>query len=204
MRHGTIVLDPGHGGNDSGAVGPTGLRESDTNLRIAGLAAWRLTEVRFPVMLTRTADDYYSLKERASFGNADGVAGLVSVHCNSNGASANGFEVYHWPHSPSGIWLAESIRDAVARDFPGLALRGDRRGLKADKRLAMLRLPKCPSVLVELAFISNPVEEEMLRTQRDRFAFALASGICGWLGAQFGAGEITDGWRDAGASGEAK
>lgn len=178
---GTIVLDPGHGGIDSGAVGQGGKRESDTNLRIAGLTAMMLTEERLPVMLTRTANDRVSLTDRAKLANADGIAGLVSIHCNSDGPDAHGFEVFHWPYSPDGIRLAEAVRDAVAATFPALALRGDRRGLKADKRLAMLRLTKCPAVLVELAFISNPAEEELLWVRRESFAAAVMTGIASWL-----------------------
>lgn len=181
MRTGTIVLDPGHGGIDSGAVGQGGLIESDTNLRIAWLTAMILTELRLPVMLTRTADDRVSLTDRAKLANVDGIAGLVSIHCNSNGPDAHGFEVYHWPHSPDGIRLAEAIRDRIVADFPVLVLRGDRRGLKADKRLAMLRLPKCPAVLVELAFISHLGDAELLRTRDMDFAFALAGGIRLWM-----------------------
>ena len=157
------IYDPGHGGVDSGAVGPGGTRESDVNLSIAWQAYAATVMAHGESWLTRWADGCLSLANRAAQANyLDNAGAFVSIHCNSNGPDAHGFEVYHFPHSPAGITLATAIRDAVAHEVPALAMRGDRNGLKADGRLAVLRKTKMPAVLVECAFLSNPNEEAWL------------------------------------------
>ncbi len=91
-----IVVDPGHGGRDVGAVGRRGTLEKDINLLIAKEIARALREEGgYEVHLTRTTDDFVSLKDRADFANNVKADLFISVHCNAALTSrSNGFEVY--------------------------------------------------------------------------------------------------------------
>jgi N-acetylmuramoyl-L-alanine amidase len=92
----TIVIDPGHGGKDVGAVGPNGTLEKEANLQI-GLALANLLnkEGRFKVILTRNNDSFVTLQERSSIANKAKADLFISLHCNAGISSdTNGFEVY--------------------------------------------------------------------------------------------------------------
>ena len=79
-----VVLDPGHGGNDPGAIGPRGLREKDVTLDIAHRAAPIIArELGIATMLTRDVDEYVALDERTAHANAFGADLFVSIHCNA-------------------------------------------------------------------------------------------------------------------------
>lgn len=91
-----IALDPGHGGWDAGAVGPTGLREKDVALDIAHRAAPALaSELAVETMLTRDKDVYVELEERTARANAFQSDLFVSIHCNATeNGQATGYEVF--------------------------------------------------------------------------------------------------------------
>jgi len=92
-----IVIDPGHGGRDPGAVGPTGSYEKDRTLEIA-LMVRDLLSIRMPelrVVLTRTTDDYISLGARTRIANRNRADLFVSIHCNAaENREAHGFETF--------------------------------------------------------------------------------------------------------------
>lgn len=103
----TIVIDPGHGGKDVGAVGPNGTLEKDVNLQI-GLALANLLnkEGRFNVILTRNNDSFVALQDRSSIANKAKADLFISLHCNAGLKSdTNGFEVY---------FLSENASDDAA------------------------------------------------------------------------------------------
>src|SRR5205823_1405072 len=80
-----VVIDPGHGGSDPGAVGPTGLTESSVTLDVSRRLAERLaTQYGVQVVLTRDADRYVPLEDRAAQANDAGADLFISVHCNSS------------------------------------------------------------------------------------------------------------------------
>ncbi|HEX5101928.1 MAG TPA: N-acetylmuramoyl-L-alanine amidase [Polyangiaceae bacterium] len=80
-----VVLDPGHGGHDPGATGPTGLREKDVTLDVAHRAAPLLArELGISTLLTRDSDVYVGLDERTARANAFGADLLISIHCNAS------------------------------------------------------------------------------------------------------------------------
>lgn len=91
-----VVLDPGHGGHDPGAVGPAGLREKDVTLDVAHRAAPILArELGVSTLLTRDSDDFIPLDERAARANAFQADLFVSIHCNaSEDPSARGFMTF--------------------------------------------------------------------------------------------------------------
>lgn len=92
-----VIIDPGHGGEDSGAVGPGGLKEKDLTLDMA-LRIRRLLKRHMPnveVVLTRTSDRYVSLEERVKTANTQGGDLFLSLHINSSDTKdASGFELY--------------------------------------------------------------------------------------------------------------
>lgn len=174
-----ICIDPGHGGRDSGAVGPAGTKESAVALTTAWYVNSLLVMAGAKTLMTRQRDVYVSLSERYTLANARGADLFVSIHANSNGPGAHGFECYHYLFSPQGIALATAVRDAVAaaniwRLGAQLAMRGPRNGLKSNGKFAVLCRTKMPAVLIEPAFISNPAEEALLASDSGQLAFARA------------------------------
>ena len=90
-----VALDPGHGGSDPGAIGPTGVREKDVTLAVAQLAAKALAAQGVTAVLTRDSDRYVSLEERTARANAAGADLFVSIHCNAAETHAKrGVETY--------------------------------------------------------------------------------------------------------------
>lgn len=90
-----IVIDPGHGGKDPGAIGPGGVREKDLVLQIGKLLAQRLRLEGFEVFLTRTTDTFLTLEQRTTFANEKRADLFVSVHINSNkDRTVRGIETY--------------------------------------------------------------------------------------------------------------
>jgi len=99
----TVVLDPGHGGHDTGAIGPSGLMEKDVALDLA-LRLRRLLQERLGVrvLMTRTEDVFVSLPERSAFANRVKADFLVSLHVNAaNKRGAIGFETFYFTREPS-------------------------------------------------------------------------------------------------------
>ncbi|MCX5776185.1 MAG: N-acetylmuramoyl-L-alanine amidase [Candidatus Firestonebacteria bacterium] len=94
-----IVIDPGHGGRDGGAVGSQGTKEKDAVLEVANLLAKSLadeTEERFKVILTRAEDRFIPLEDRISFANQAGGDVFISIHANSSESKKDyGFEIYY-------------------------------------------------------------------------------------------------------------
>ncbi len=85
-----VVLDPGHGGHDPGAIGPTGLREKDVALDIAHRAAPLIArELGIATLLTRDADVFVPLEERTARANAFGADLFISIHCNATERGAS-------------------------------------------------------------------------------------------------------------------
>jgi len=160
-----IVLDPGHGGSDAGAIGPTGVTEKSVSLAVSLKAQKLLTASGYNVIMTRTTDidvaapgvsDATELQARVDKAppNADL---FISVHCNafSNG-NANGVETYHAPTAVKGERLARLLNEELLR-LGGL----NNRGVKAARFYVMTH-SKCPASLIELGFITNPREEKLL------------------------------------------
>lgn len=156
-----IVLDPGHGGNDPGASGPSGSREKDINLQVALLVKKLLLQEEASVRLTRESDTYIGLSERPALANSLQAQVFISIHM--NGATvpqAHGTEVIY-RQNPGCYKLAVVIQQHF-RELLGLTDRGS----KPDSRgLAVLRRAKVPAALVEMAFITNPQEEALFRSE---------------------------------------
>lgn len=187
----TIVLDPGHGGSDSGAVGPRGAREKDVALQVAQKVQRLLEGAGAHVVMTRTTDrDVYGthasagqeLQARVNVANGTrGTDAFVSIHCNSfSNPDANGTETYSYYGSVQGSRLAAILQEELVR-AGGLRNRGAK-----EANFYVLKHSNMPASLVELAFISNWREEALLTSEdfQDKMAFAIAKGISRFFGSR--------------------
>lgn len=160
-----VVIDAGHGGRDPGAVGSQGLQEKNINLSVANGIYLELTgKYQGTFLMTRIYDTSMTLDERTSLINGIGADLVVSVH--SNGHSdirAHGYETFVHPDASE---VTRNIQKAIhSTVMRGLATLGRRdRGMKTGN-YHMTRVPRCPSILVENLFVSNPAEAEMLRDE---------------------------------------
>lgn len=173
-----ICLDPGHGGKDPGAVGPSGLKEATVALDVCKKVS-SLLSGDFDVILTRTADTTTELITRSNLANREKAYILVSVHCNAAAnRTAHGAETYCYKFGGNGEKLAKAIQKHLVSKS-GLFNRGVKTG-----NLHMVRETKMPACLVELAFISNPTEEKLLRSEdfKNACAIAIAQGIAEYFG----------------------
>ncbi len=110
----TVVIDPGHGGRDAGAVG-NGYKEKDINLAVALKVARILRSKGYRVILTRTKDEYVSLYARARVANRSGAHLFVSIHCNaSRDRNASGMETYFLSESRTSQERAVAILENSA------------------------------------------------------------------------------------------
>ena len=221
----TIVLDPGHGGHDPGAVGPNGLYEKDVVLDIALKLKKALSENQaFKVFMTRERDIFIPLEERTAFANSKHADLFISIHTNASpNKSARGIETYllNWTNDEEAIRVAarenqislkkmKEQMNKFKKSYVDVMLSSLERDLKRDKSLSLagniqksvisvlsnkydnihdrhiknalfyvLMGAEMSSVLAEVSFISNPVEEKLLKKEdyRDYIAKAMADGV---------------------------
>ena len=190
VRGRTIVIDPGHGGSDTGAVGVDGLREKDITLLVAKRVQELLLDSGANVVMTREDDrdvygpdatDAQELQARVDVGEAAAKAEVfLSIHCNAfTKPAANGTETYYYPKSARDMALAQALQDGML-DHSGLRNRGVK-----EARFYVLHHSSMPAALVELAFITNPKEKKLLADEN--FQQEMALGICEGLTNYFAA-----------------
>ncbi|MDD3364447.1 MAG: N-acetylmuramoyl-L-alanine amidase [Syntrophomonas sp.] len=191
-RISTVVLDAGHGGRDAGTDGYN-LYEKDTNLAVVLKVGKILTQKGIKVVYTRKDDSALDhdttvdLNLRSAMANMYNAALFVSVHCNAAlSPDPSGTETYYYapPEIPR-LYIQKDKRSRLAaclqKSLVGKLGRNDR-GVKQDN-LSVLRQTTMPSALVELAFITNPVEGELLKQEQftNLAAQAIADGIAGYI-----------------------
>ena len=126
----TICLDPGHGGNDSGAIGINNVYEKNLTLKIAQYCKQELEKYNCHVVMTRTGDTNPSLEDRANFAKSQGAQYLISIHLNSGSGYAVGAEVYY----PNTNWRPDisqngkNVAQAIQNQLVSLGIRD--RGIK--------------------------------------------------------------------------
>lgn len=216
-----IVIDPGHGGHDTGTIGPHGLMEKDVCLDVA-LRLGRIIEKDLPgaqVIYTRKDDTFIPLEERTAIANNAKADLFISIHANSSRDHyARGIETYYlnFATSPEAMEVAtrenaystESIHDLqgliqkiarndkieeskeLAADIQGtlshrlelISASEHNRGVKRAPFVVLIGA-NMPSVLCEISFLSNPVDERLLRepVQRQRVAMGIYRGIAAYL-----------------------
>jgi len=175
-----ILINAGHapGGNpDPGAVGPTGLRESDVTCSVAHMVVSYLRAAGVEAEFIQSD----SLEEICETANDGGVDLFPSIHCNSYNETAEGIEAWTsrgWTKSDE---FATKLMQQMHSTFPDQIVRGDWSDGDVDKEAGLYVLVNsdCPAALFELPFISNPDQEKWLATignQREA-AKAFARGV---------------------------
>ena len=186
MSKHTVCLDPGHGpGNVNGSPDGT-YKEWEFTWDMAQRIKPLLEAQGVGVVLTKTADNYPSLTDRANISNKATPDCFVSIHTNAYGeggwSSASGLEIY----TSAGPMTAK--RNVLASDLvnafhaAGVALRSE--PIKHNIELTVLAKTDAPACLIEYGFHTNKTDVEYLKDTkyRDKLAEATAKGICDWLG----------------------
>ncbi len=156
-----IIIDPGHGGIDSGAIGLNGIQEKDIVLDIALEILNLIGQLEKPleIYLTRYSDTLISLSDRTKLAKVLNADVFISLHCNhSDNPNARGIEVYvsnnESHYLDDSTWLAFQLQAALNKE-----LGFESRGVKfADFQVLRETADFCPSVLLELGFLSNKDE----------------------------------------------
>lgn len=169
----TIVIDPGHGGDDSGAIGANETLEKDLTYKTADILAQELTMLGAEVILTRDHETFVSLSSRANLANVLNTDAFISLHYNSVPDLPNvtgiGTYYYHEQYET----LAHYIQQEIIKES------GDRDRGMGFGDFQVIRQNLKPGVLIELGFISNPEIEQLLLT--NAYQKKLVSGIVNGL-----------------------
>lgn len=191
----TIVIDPGHGGADGGAVGYSGSIEKGLNLEISLKLRALLQACGFQVVMTREDDRSIhdesagtigeqkrsDLYNRLEIYNSDPTALVISVHLNQYGdSSCKGAQVFYSPNVSESKELAQSVQSS----FKQLLQPENERMIKpAEKNLFLLFHAEVPAILCECGFVSNPGEEALLMDDeyQTKVAFAILTGLMDYL-----------------------
>lgn len=168
---GLIMIDPGHGGVDGGAI-RDGINEKDINLDVSKMVAQILRKKGYNVDLTRWDDSTLSLENRVEYSDSNKASLFVSIHVNSSVSSdPNGIETHWW--TQDGYELAQVVHTEFSKKVKALD-----RGLVKSK-FYVINHTKARAILVEIGFISNDNERKELITQsrKQKTAEGIAEGI---------------------------
>lgn len=179
-----ILLDPGHGGKESGAKGPTGYPEKDVNLLISRLVEQELTELGAKVYLTREKDQDVSLEDRVAMIDKVKPDLAISIHYNAlpdsgDAENTQGISTFWYntqDHAPA-MFLHNYLVTKLNRPDYGIYW----------NNLALTRPHTAPSILLELGFMINPEEFEWITDtlEQQKLAKAIAQGIQEWFASAF-------------------
>lgn len=176
-----VVIDPGHGGNDSGAIGKNKVQEKEVVLNIAK-AILKLNEKSnspLEIYLTRYDDTLISLSDRTKLAKALNSDLFLSLHCNhSENSNARGVEIYvsntQSKYSDESVWTAFQLQDDLNEK-----LGFESRGMKlANFQVLRETIGFMPSVLLELGFLSNEDERGYLLKPESLNSLALVIWEC--------------------------
>jgi len=175
-----VVIDPGHGGPDPGAIGIGGIRETDVVLEASKIVKNLLSEKGVKVRLTRTNDVDLDLPPRVSIANNADADIFVSIHANASRGKRrdiNGLETFYY-RGWRGRLLAKRIQKQILIVSPGSPDRGVKQG-----RFYVIKNTRMPAVLVEIGFLTGRLDARRLEkpAHRKRLAYAIAKGILEYL-----------------------
>ena len=167
-----IIIDPGHGGSDSGAT-YNGRQEKDDALRMAMAVGDLLKNAGFDIVYTRTTDVYNTPFEKATIGNEAGGDLFVSFHRNSSPTPNTYGGVQALVYNDSGFkgTLARNINENL------VALGFEDKGVVERPNLVVLKRTKMPAVLLELGFINSDKDNQLFDEKFNEIAQAIADGI---------------------------
>ncbi len=177
----TVLIDPGHGGTDPGAV-KDGVYEKDMNLDIALRLSQLLDASGARLVMTRDDDSSVQLSDRSQMANEAMPDAIISIHCNSTtwDIFPSGTETYYSSTPPYSQELAALVHTCVVRELQLM----DRKVRRGDYH--MVRETRAPAVLVEVAFMSNGVDLQKLRDPafRQKAAAGMFTGLSMYLGSE--------------------
>lgn len=171
-----IVIDPGHGGRDPGAVSNNAVEKAIV-FNTASKLQKKLEAAGAIVKMTRTGDTYPSLEERVAFAKKNNGEIFISIHANSASPSANGTETYYSKsandNEKEDYALAKLINDEIVKNA-----KMNNRGVKREDFYVVRNL-YIPAVLIELGFVTNSADREKLTNDAyvDVFAQSIYNGI---------------------------
>ena len=173
-----VMLDPGHGGVDPGAVGIGGLQEKGVVLAVAQHTAAALQAQGIAVQMTRQSDQTVDLQPRATMAETARATVFVSIHANAvnmQRPEVNGLETYYY--SDTGQVLATALQ----RQVLGTMAMNDR-GVR-QARFLVLRRTSMPAALIEIGFVTGAIDAPKLRDPRwqAQMGQAIAQGIINYL-----------------------
>ncbi len=181
----TVVIDPGHGGADCGAVGINGILEKDINLKLSLFLASEFENAGYKVILTRSEDVMLvdtkgthttkkssDLTARTQIAEEGGL--FISVHMNKFPEEKyKGAQVYYSVNDVRSERLAEMLQSGIASSLQP----DNKRAIKSGAELYLLDRIKCPAVILECGFLSNSEEAEKLKDEEylSKLAFEIFS-----------------------------
>ncbi len=189
-----IVIDPGHGGEDGGAIGTTGIKEKDLNLKIALKLKEKLLNSGINVVLTREKDimlcdkAQQKKRKRTDFDNRIKIAQsynnavFISIHMNYfEDKSQSDAQVFYSKNNPESFTLGDSIQGNIKKLLQPANERVIKQGTKSTYLLYNARIP---AVIVECGFLSNAEDLKKLKTDKykNQIAFATFCGINDYFG----------------------
>jgi N-acetylmuramoyl-L-alanine amidase len=187
LTYRTIIIDPGHGGWDPGAVAQE-LWESHLALQISNMLRERFRASGAIVCQTRTRDVFVSLESRAAFANNNHGSVLISIHLNSFPDPTVNYTMTMWQSRTKDIRLAEPVLDALVEELQETPT-GETAPI-TGARLAQFDSPvlkgaRMPAIIVEAVFLSHPWEAEAMQNEtwrQQQIAEAIHRGIEAYFG----------------------
>ncbi|CCH68339.1 N-acetylmuramoyl-L-alanine amidase [Richelia intracellularis HH01] len=172
-----VIIDPGHGGKDSGAIGIGGLQEKQVILPISKRVTEILQQNGIQVIMTRRSDYFVTLPGRVKIAEQASADLFVSIHANSAGMNrpeVSGLETYYYN---TGLELAQYVHNRVLKTIK----MKDRRIRKA--RFYVLRKNSIPSILVETGFLTGQADAKNLKSPwfQNKMAEGIARGILDYI-----------------------
>jgi N-acetylmuramoyl-L-alanine amidase len=196
-----VVLDPGHGGKDTGAIGPSNVYEKTVVLDISHRVRKLLEARKITVRMTRTGDSFPSLPQRSDYAAKASADLFISIHADGAGdPSASGVESFittvegadssnHYGQ-PGDTFSVKNNQYDAANAALGFSIQSNHvkasqridRGLRRA-RYSVLKNAPCPAALVECGFLTNPSEESLLNSAsfRENVARGISNGILGYF-----------------------
>ena len=191
----TVVIDPGHGGRDGGAVGSDGTLEKDLNLAVALKLKALLESIDVQVVMTRDTDIELAspdsphkkaddLKTRLQLAQSQENAVFVSIHMNNFPIEKyRGLQVYYSENHPFSLTLAQTVQDTAQN---ALKNTNDRKVKPAGDSIYLMSHLEIPAILVECGFLSNEEERELLKSEQyqKKLALALCAALLEYISAE--------------------
>ena len=193
----TVVIDPGHGGRDGGAVGEDGTLEKELNLAGALKLKAVLESADIRVIMTRETDIELAspnsshkkaddLKARLQLTHDQQIAIFISIHMNKFPVEKyRGLQVYYSENNPESLTLAQTVQDTVQDSLQNTS---DRKVKPAGDSIYLMKNLEIPAILVECGFLSNEAERELLKDEdyQKKLALCFSAALLTYISSENG------------------